>query len=171
MVESGSFPTALKKLSKRLSPKNSDPIVLGIWVHLWMSLLFTVLNGHGLGSKHGGRQGDMKAKKGQKKIEGEMQEDQGVEGLSADSMLKPIGDLTIFEASQFHADLCSLHKQEGPLELDLTEIDRMDSSCVQLIVAATRSGRVTLKGYSSQIRDRFEQIGFAQFLPTEQDAS
>ena len=117
----------------------------------------------------------MKGKKRQKKVEGEMegeiQEEQGEHLLAAESMLKPIGDLTIFEAGQFHEDLCSLHQQEGPLELDLTEIDRMDSSCVQLIVAATRSGRLTLKGHSSQIRDRFEQIGFAQFLPTEQGAS
>ena len=113
----------------------------------------------------------MKGKKGQKKIEGEMNEDQGEPRLAADSMLKPIGDLTIFEASQFHEDLCSLHRQEGPLELDLAEIDHMDSSCVQLIVAATRSGRLTLKGFSSHIRDRFEQIGFAQFLPTIHGAS
>lgn len=84
--------------------------------------------------------------------------------VAADSTLKPIGDLTIFEAGQFHEDLNALHKQEGPLELDLSEIDRMDSSCVQLIVAATRSGRLTLKGYSSQIRDCFEHIGFSQFL-------
>jgi anti-anti-sigma regulatory factor len=108
----------------------------------------------------------MKDKKGQKKIEGEMKEDQDGEELTADSMLKPIGDLTIFEACQFHQDLCSLHQQDGPLELDLSGIDRMDSSCVQLIVAATRSGRLTLNGYSSHIRDRFEQIGFSQFLPT-----
>ena len=91
--------------------------------------------------------------------------------LSEDSILKPIGDLTIFEASQFHEDLQTLHQQEGPLELDLSEIDAMDSSCVQLIVAATRSGRLTLKGYSSSIRDRFEQIGFAQFLPNEHSVS
>ena len=84
--------------------------------------------------------------------------------VAADSILKPIGDLTIFEAGQFHEDLNALHQQAGPLELDLSEIDRMDSSCVQLIVAATRSGRLTLKGYSSHIRDRFEQIGFSQFL-------
>jgi len=108
----------------------------------------------------------MKDKKHQTKVEDEMKEDQGKAMLSADSMLKPIGDLTIFEASQFHEDLCSLHRQKGPLELDLSEIDRMDSSCVQLIVAATRSGRLTLKGYSSHIRDRFEQIGFSQFLAT-----
>ncbi len=86
--------------------------------------------------------------------------------LAVDAVLKPIGDLTIFEAAQFHEDLSTLQGQEGPLELDLSEVDRMDSSCVQLIVAATRSGRLTLQGYSQQIRDRFEQIGFAQFLPT-----
>ncbi len=88
-----------------------------------------------------------------------------VEAVSFNAVLKPVGDLTIFEAAQFHEDLDLLHKQEGPIELDFSEVDRMDSSCVQLIVAATRSGRLTLKGYSSQIRDRFEQIGFAQFLP------
>lgn len=85
--------------------------------------------------------------------------------------LKPVGDLTIFEAAQFHEDLCLLHKQKGPLALDLSEVDRMDSSCVQVAVAATRSGRLTLKGYTHQIRDRFEQIGFAQFLPTVHGAS
>lgn len=95
-----------------------------------------------------------------------MKEDQGEPMLAVDFMLKPIGDLTIFEASQFHEDLCSLHRQKGMLELDLSEIDRIDSSCVQLIVAATRSGRLTLKGYSSQIKDRFEEIGFSQFLST-----
>ena len=84
--------------------------------------------------------------------------------VATDSILKPIGDLTIFEAGQFHEDLKALQQQEGPLELDLSEIDRMDSSCVQLIVAATRSGRLILKGYSSQIRDCFEQIGFTKFL-------
>lgn len=94
-----------------------------------------------------------------------MEEQEAEMTLPADAILKPIGDLTIFEASQFHEDLQSLHKQEGPLELDLSEIDRMDSSCVQLVVAVTRSGRMTVKADSQQIRDRFEQIGFTQFLP------
>ena len=94
-----------------------------------------------------------------------MKDQEAEKTLPEDSILKPIGDLTIFEASQFHEDLQSLHRQEGSLELDLSEIDRMDSSCVQLIVAATRSGRLTIKALSQQIRDRFEQIGFTQFLP------
>jgi anti-anti-sigma factor len=82
--------------------------------------------------------------------------------------LRPTGDLTIFEAAQFHTDLVALHQQKGGLVLDLSEVNRMDSSCVQLIVAATRSGRLTLQGYSNTIRDKFEQIGFAQFLPSSE---
>lgn len=85
-----------------------------------------------------------------------------------EAVLRPLGDLTIFEAAQFHADLVSLHQQEGPLQIDLGAVNCMDSSCVQLLVAATRSGRVTVQGYSSRIRDKFEQIGFAQFLPTQE---
>ena len=111
-------------------------------------------------------------KKSRKKnVEEDIKEIQGDHLPAVDAILKPIGYLTIFEAGQFHEDLQSLHCQEGSLELDLSEIDRMDSSCVQLIVAATRSGRLTLKGNSSHIRDCFEQIGFAQFLPTEHGAS
>jgi anti-anti-sigma regulatory factor len=82
------------------------------------------------------------------------------------STLRPVGDLTIFEAAQYHEDLLSLHQHDGPLQLDLTDVTCMDSSCVQLTVAATRSGRLTVRGYSHAIRDKFEQIGFAQFLPT-----
>ena len=97
-----------------------------------------------------------------------MEQTQSVSACEENGTLRPTGDLTIFEAAQFHADLVTLHRHEGPLQLDLTEVDRVDSSCVQLIVAATRSGRLTLRGYSHGIRDKFEQIGFAQFLPTHE---
>lgn len=97
-----------------------------------------------------------------------MEECQVTSTIPDASILRPVGDLTIFEASQFHADLVALHQQEGPLKIDLGEVTCMDSSCVQLMVAATRSGRVTVQGYSSRIRDKFEQIGFAQFLPTQE---
>ena len=81
------------------------------------------------------------------------------------NILKPIGDLTIFEAEKFHGELVLLNQQEGPLELDLSQVEKMDSSSVQLIVAATRSGRLRLTGYSQDLQEKFEQIGFAQFLP------
>jgi anti-anti-sigma regulatory factor len=94
-----------------------------------------------------------------------MEQDQSMSPPPAVSTLRPMGDLTIFEAAQYHADLLALHQQDGPLVLDLAEVTCMDSSCVQLTVAATRSGRLTLRGHSFAIRDKFEQIGFAQFLP------
>ena len=88
--------------------------------------------------------------------------------IPEESILRPLGDLTIFEAAQFHADLLALHQQEGPLQINLEEVNGMDSSCVQLMVAATRSGRVTVQGYSNRIREKFEQIGFSQFLPNQE---
>ncbi|MCA9500284.1 MAG: STAS domain-containing protein [Nitrospira sp.] len=97
-----------------------------------------------------------------------MEEGQVTSMIPEESILRPLGDLTIFEAAQFHADLLALHQQEGPLGIDLSEVNGIDSSCVQLMVAATRSGRVTVQGYSNRIRDKFEQIGFAQFLPTQE---
>lgn len=97
-----------------------------------------------------------------------MEECQVTSMIPEEAILRPQGDLTIFEAAQFHADLVSLHQQTGLLAIDLGGVDRMDSSCVQLMVAATRSGRVTVQGYSNRIRDKFEQIGFAQFLPTQE---
>ena len=97
-----------------------------------------------------------------------MEESQATSKTPDEAILRPQGDLTIFEATQFHADLVLLHQQKGPLVIDLGGVDRMDSSCVQLMVAATRSGRLTVRGYSNRIRDKFEQIGFAQFLPPQE---
>ena len=82
------------------------------------------------------------------------------------NILKVVGDLTIFEVGKFHEELVLLNQQDGPLEVDLSQVDRIDSSAVQVIVAATRSGRMRLTGYSQELQERFEQIGFAQFLPS-----
>ncbi len=46
------------------------------------------------------------------------------------------GDLTIFEAAEFREALLVLHEKEGPIELDLAQVHRMDSSAVRLVVAA-----------------------------------
>lgn len=94
-----------------------------------------------------------------------MQDTMIQEKVPDQNVLKPKGDLTIFEAGKFHEELVQLNKREGPLELNLSEVGRLDSSCIQLIVAATRGGRLRVTGYSQVIRDKFEHIGFAQFLP------
>lgn len=87
------------------------------------------------------------------------------EAVPEQNILKVVGDLSIFEVGKFHEELVLLNQQEGPLEVDLSLVDRIDSSAVQVIVAATRSGRIRLTGYSQELQERFEQIGFAQFLP------
>ncbi|MCA9467668.1 MAG: STAS domain-containing protein [Nitrospira sp.] len=88
------------------------------------------------------------------------------EAVPEQNILKVVGDLSIFEVGKFHEELVLLNQQEGPLEVDLSLVDRIDSSAVQVIVAATRSGRIRLTGYSQELQERFEQIGFAQFLPS-----
>ena len=88
------------------------------------------------------------------------------EAVPEQNILKVVGDLSIFEVGKFHEELVLLNQQEGPLEVDLSLVDRIDSSAVQVIVAATRSGRMRLTGYSQELQERFEQIGFAQFLPS-----
>lgn len=94
-----------------------------------------------------------------------MNEEKIEEEVPEQNILKPAGDLTIFEMTKFHEELLLLNQQEGSLELNLSQVERMDSSAVQVIVAATRSGRLRVTGYSQELQEKFEQIGFAQFLP------
>ncbi len=68
-------------------------------------------------------------------------------------VLSPKGDLTIFEAAEFREALLVLHEKEGPVELDLSQVQRMDSSGVQLVVVACRGGRVRITGMASAIRN------------------
>ncbi len=94
-----------------------------------------------------------------------MKKKKAVKENSAHAMLTPTGDLTIFEAEPFHAQLVALQNQDDPLELNLEGVENIDSSCVQLIVAATRSGRLKVSGISNKVRERFEKIGFGDFFP------
>ena len=82
------------------------------------------------------------------------------------NVLLPEGDLTIFEAAEFRERLIALHQQEDPIELDVSEVERIDSSGVQLIIAGVKSGRLTLAGLTDSIRDKFKKIGCEQFVKT-----
>lgn len=82
------------------------------------------------------------------------------------NVLLPEGDLTIFEAAEFRENLKALHQQEDPIELDLSDVDRMDSSGVQLIIAGVESGRMTIAGLTESIQDKFKKIGCEQFVKT-----
>ena len=82
------------------------------------------------------------------------------------NVLLPEGDLTIFEAAEFRENLIALHQQEDPIELDLTDVERMDSSGVQLIIAGVKSSRMTIAGLTESMRDKFKKIGCEQFVKT-----
>lgn len=78
--------------------------------------------------------------------------------------LIPEGDLTIFEAATFREALVNLHRYEGPLELDLSLVERMDSSGVQLILAGIQRGGVTLVGVKPNHREQFDRVGCGDLL-------
>jgi len=74
-------------------------------------------------------------------------------------VLKLEGDLTIFEAAEFHEGLVALQQQEGPIELDVSEVDQVDTSGVQLMLAAARDERFTLTGITAAIQEKLELVG------------
>ncbi len=51
-------------------------------------------------------------------------------------VLSPKEDLTIFKTAEFREALLALHEKEGPIELDLAQVHRRDSSAVRLVMAA-----------------------------------
>ena len=82
------------------------------------------------------------------------------------NVLLPEGDLTIFEAAEFRERLIALHQQEDPIEIDLSDVERMDSSGVQLLIAGVKLGRMTIAGLTESIEDKFKKIGCEQFVKT-----
>ena len=80
------------------------------------------------------------------------------------TVLQPEGELTIFEAAEFREGFLSLSAKEGNLELSLANIERMDSSSVQLVIAACQEMPLHITGVSPSIREQFDVIGCGKFL-------
>lgn len=80
-------------------------------------------------------------------------------------VLHPEGDLTIFEAVEFREALLSLLTHEGPLELDVSEVERVDSSGIQLMIAASQDGRLAITGMPGSVYEKITNIGCANLLP------
>ncbi len=79
-------------------------------------------------------------------------------------VLCPTGELTIFEAAEFREALVSLCGYEGPIELDLTGVDRVDSSGIQLIMAASQDSRLVTTGMTETIGEKFDNVGCKAFV-------
>lgn len=82
----------------------------------------------------------------------------------AASVLSPSGDLTIFEAMDFRNELVTLLSQEGPITVDLSNVTRMDCSCLQVMLAARRSGRLVVTGATGEFQARVAQVGCHGFF-------
>ena len=81
-----------------------------------------------------------------------------------DSTYAPTNDLTIFEATDFRNRLVTLLAQDGPVTVDLSHVHQIDSSCIQILLAAYHSGRLTVAGVSEQFRLKATQLGCRELI-------
>jgi len=78
--------------------------------------------------------------------------------------LAPTGDLTIFEAVEFHNALMKLFDNDGLVSLDLAQTRRIDAAAIQLMWAARKQGRMFVSGISEDLQARLKQLGFHEPL-------
>jgi len=82
-----------------------------------------------------------------------------IQTKSGVAVLCPEGDLTIFEAAVFHQALVQLHEQDSPLEIDLSNVEKIDSSGIQLILAGLKKKEMKITAVQSSVRERFARVG------------
>lgn len=80
------------------------------------------------------------------------------------AVLQPEGELTIFEAADLRDAFVALAAKLGELELTLAKVERMDSSSVQLVIAACQEMTLKITNVSPGVREQFEVIGCGKFL-------
>lgn len=79
-------------------------------------------------------------------------------------VLRLKGDLTIFEAAEFRDALLTLFKHEGSLELDVSGAEQVDSSGIQLMMAASHDGRMVITGMTDSVQKKIAGIGCAHLV-------
>ncbi len=75
------------------------------------------------------------------------------------SDLKPTGPFTIAEVAEVRSQLQSRLAQGGPVTLDLSSVERVDTAGLQLIVAAARTGRVAIEQTNEAVRKAAQDVG------------
>ncbi|MBA5876584.1 MAG: STAS domain-containing protein [Nitrospira sp. CR1.2] len=73
--------------------------------------------------------------------------------------LKPTGDLTIFEVGALCEELKQAIATHPQVELDLSEVDKLDASAIQLLLAVRQSEHCVLTGIPDSIRARMADMG------------
>jgi len=79
------------------------------------------------------------------------------------AVLQPEGELTIFEAADFRDAFVALGAKSEELELSLANVERMDSSCVQLVIAACQEMTLKITNVPPRVREQFDVIGCGKF--------
>jgi anti-anti-sigma regulatory factor len=74
--------------------------------------------------------------------------------------LAPTGDLSIFEAGEFKEALVKLMANEGLVSLDLSNVDRVDTAAIQLMLSARKQARMLVMGIPQDLQDKLKQLGF-----------
>lgn len=83
---------------------------------------------------------------------------------NGNATLQPDGELTIFEAADFREALLALSAKPGHLELNLANVERMDSSSVQLVVAACQEMALQITNVCAAVQEQFETVGCRNFV-------
>jgi anti-anti-sigma regulatory factor len=78
--------------------------------------------------------------------------------------LAPVGDITIFEAAEFKESLAKLFANDGLVSMDLSAVARVDTSAIQLMLAARKQGRMFVTGISEDLQTKLNQLGFTDSL-------
>ena len=74
-------------------------------------------------------------------------------------ILKPAGDVTIFEVGALYEEIKQAVTAHHQVELDLSEVDKLDASAIQLLIAVRRSERIVLTGMTDPMRSRMAELG------------
>uniref|UniRef100_UPI0039BD49A3 STAS domain-containing protein n=1 Tax=Nitrospira sp. BLG_1 TaxID=3395883 RepID=UPI0039BD49A3 len=69
-------------------------------------------------------------------------------------------DLSIFEAGEFKEALVKLMANEGLVSLDLSNVDRVDTAAIQLMLSARKQARMLVMGIPQDLQDKLKQLGF-----------
>ena len=70
------------------------------------------------------------------------------------------GELTIAVAAELKAKVATWLSDARVITLDLSGVNRVDCAGLQVVVAAARTGRVTLRSMSSAVHRAMETIGY-----------
>ncbi|GMV52091.1 MAG: hypothetical protein AMXMBFR67_36340 [Nitrospira sp.] len=74
-------------------------------------------------------------------------------------IIKPKGDVTIFEIGALCGELKAAVASAQPIELDLSEVVKCDASALQLFIAAYRTSHINVTGLTESIRGCMAELG------------